>query len=92
MSYVWERVSAFVNVTVPRRILERVADWTFLTNHAQVLLRVATDPASRFGEIGDGVGITERAAQRVVADLVEAGHRRLIWYIRSIIGRLRPAA
>lgn len=51
-----------------------MAEWTFLTNHAHVLLCVATDPMSRFREIADRVGITERAAQRIVADLVEEGY------------------
>ena len=48
--------------------------WTFLTNHAQVLLCVATAPDIRLREIGDVVGITERAAHRIVGDLVDAGY------------------
>ncbi len=48
--------------------------WTFLTNHAHVLLCVANDPGVRISEIADTVGITERAAQRIVADLIEAGY------------------
>jgi DNA-binding MarR family transcriptional regulator len=47
--------------------------WTFLTNHAQVLLCIATDPDIRLRDIAVTVGITERAAQRIVADLAEAG-------------------
>lgn len=49
-------------------------DWTFLTNHAHVLLCVARDPEVRLRDVADAVGITERAAQRIVADLVEAGY------------------
>lgn len=49
-------------------------DWTFLTNHAHVLLCVARDPGIRHREVADRVGITERAAQRIVGDLVEAGY------------------
>ena len=49
-------------------------DWTFLTNHAHVLLCVARDPGVRHRDLAVQVGITERAAQRIVADLVEAGY------------------
>ena len=45
--------------------------WTFVTNHAAVLLCIASDPEIRMRDIADRVGITERAAQRIVADLVE---------------------
>ena len=48
--------------------------WTFLTNHAHVLLCVAREPDARLRDIAVDVGITERAAQRIVADLVEAGY------------------
>ncbi|NLT55834.1 MAG: winged helix-turn-helix transcriptional regulator [Actinomycetales bacterium] len=48
--------------------------WTFLTNHALVLLCVAEDPGSRLRDIADRVGITERAIQAIVADLVAAGY------------------
>jgi len=51
-----------------------VADWTFLTNHAHVLICIAQDPNARLRDVADRVGITERAAQRIVADLVEAGY------------------
>ena len=49
-------------------------DWTFLTNHAHVLLCVARDPGVRHRDLAVQVGITERAAQRIVADLVDAGY------------------
>lgn len=48
--------------------------WAFLSNHAQVLLCVAHDPSSRLRDIGERVGITERAAHRIVDELVEAGY------------------
>ncbi len=51
-----------------------MTEWTFLTNHAHVLLCVARDPDIRLRDVADFVGITERAAQRIVADLVEAGY------------------
>lgn len=45
------------------------AAWTFLTNHAHVLLLIAQDPDIRLREVAAQVGITERAVQRIVADL-----------------------
>lgn len=48
--------------------------WSFLTNHAQVLVSIAQDPGIRLRDIGDRVGITERAAHRIVAELVDAGY------------------
>jgi DNA-binding MarR family transcriptional regulator len=51
---------------------EPSTSWTFLTNHTQVLLRIAQDPDVRLRDVAERVGITERAAQRIVADLVDA--------------------
>ncbi len=51
-----------------------MADWTFFTNHAHVLLCVARDPGVRHRDLAERVGITERATQRIVADLVDAGY------------------
>lgn len=48
--------------------------WSFLTNHARVLLCIAHDPGIRLREIGDAVGITERAAHRIVVELAAAGY------------------
>jgi DNA-binding IclR family transcriptional regulator len=48
--------------------------WTFLTNHAQVLVCIAHDPGVRLRDIGERVGITERAAHRIVAELADAGY------------------
>lgn len=50
------------------------ADWTFLTNHGHVLLCLAQEPACRMRDVAERVGITERAVQRIVADLEEAGY------------------
>ena len=50
------------------------AGWSFLTNHAQVLLCIAHDPGIRLREIGEAVGITERAAHRIVVELAAAGY------------------
>ena len=43
--------------------------WTFLSNHAHVLLLIAKQPDIRLRDVADRVGITERAVQRIVADL-----------------------
>ena len=51
-----------------------VPAWTFLTNHAQALVSIARDPGIRLREIGERVGITERAAHRIVVDLADAGY------------------
>jgi len=48
--------------------------WTFLTNHAQVLLCLAETPDIRLRDVAERVGITERAAQRILAELVETGY------------------
>ena len=47
--------------------------WRFLTNHTQVLLCISRAPDVRLRDVAEQVGITERAAQRILADLVEAG-------------------
>jgi hypothetical protein len=48
--------------------------WTLLTNHAQVLVCIARDPGIRLRDIGERVGITERAAHRIVVELADAGY------------------
>ena len=53
---------------------ERATHCSFLTNHTHVLLLLATDPAIRIRDIAVRVGITERAAQRILADLVAEGY------------------
>lgn len=47
--------------------------WTFLSNHAHVLLCLARDPDMRLRDVADAVGITERATQRIVSELEESG-------------------
>ena len=49
-------------------------EWTFLTNHAHVLLVVAADPQARLRDIAERVGITERATQLIVSDLAREGY------------------
>jgi hypothetical protein len=48
--------------------------WSFLTSHARVLLCIAQDPGVRLREIGETAGITERAAHRILVELVDAGY------------------
>ena len=48
--------------------------WTFLTNHARVLSLIAQSPGIRLRDIADSIGITERAAQRIVAELEASGY------------------
>lgn len=48
--------------------------WSFLTNHARVLVCIANDPDVRLWEIGSAVGITERAAHRIIGELTAAGY------------------
>ena len=48
--------------------------WDFLTNHGHVLVCVAHDPGIRLRDLADAVGITERAAHRIVSELVDAGY------------------
>jgi predicted transcriptional regulator len=56
--------------------------WTFLTNHMHVLLCISRDPTVRLRDVALLVGITERAAQSIVADLVAEGYLS-----RSRVGR-----
>lgn len=48
--------------------------WTFLTNHAHVLLCIAEDPDARMRDMAERVGITERAVQRIIDDLAAGGY------------------
>ena len=56
--------------------------WTFLTNHARVLLCIAHDSGIRLRDVGELLGITERAVYRIVAELLAAGY-----ITRTRIGR-----
>ncbi len=73
-------------------------NWRVLSNHTQVLLCLHRDPTARFRDIGESVGITERAAQRIVADLIESGYveskrvgRRNHYSINTNIAMRHPA-
>jgi DNA-binding MarR family transcriptional regulator len=49
-------------------------DWTFLSNHGHVLIHLSRDPDARIRDIASSVGITERSAQAILADLEESGY------------------
>jgi len=51
-----------------------MANWSFLTNHARVLMCIAHDPGVRLRDIAAGLGITERSAYGIVTELAEAGY------------------
>ncbi|PJZ80796.1 MarR family transcriptional regulator [Leptospira meyeri] len=48
------------------------SQWNFLSNHAHVLICLSKDPEIRLKDVATLVGITERAVQAIVKDLVEA--------------------
>jgi predicted transcriptional regulator len=49
------------------------SSWTFLSNHSHVLICLARDPGQRMRDVAEQVGITERAVQRIVRELIDAG-------------------
>ena len=51
-----------------------MGEWSFLTNHARVLVCIARDPGVRLREIADALGVTERRAFGIVKDLTKAGY------------------
>ena len=51
-----------------------MAEWSFLTSHARVLLCIAHDPGVRLRDIATRTGVTERTAYGIVTDLTEAGY------------------
>ena len=73
--------------------------WDFLTNHAHVLVCVARDPGIRLRDIATVVGITERAAHRIVSELVDEGYlvrerrgRRNHYQVKSKLPLRHPLA
>ncbi len=57
-----------------RGVPESHTGWTFLTNHSRVLAAIAEDPTTRIRDIAARCRLTERAVQKIVADLEEAGY------------------
>jgi DNA-binding IclR family transcriptional regulator len=80
-----------------------MVNWSFLTNHGRALLCIAHDPGIRLRDIASTLGVTERTAYGIVADLVEAGYvvkdkegRRNRYRVQShlplrgVVGREQP--
>ncbi|MZH02786.1 MAG: MarR family transcriptional regulator [Nitrospinae bacterium] len=53
---------------------DTTSSWTFLTNHAHVLMCLAKNPSKRIRDLAVEVGITERAVQRIIVDLEADGY------------------
>ena len=66
-------ISSTVKVPKKKKSLPSAAGWTFLTNHSHVLICLDSEPDLRIREIALRVGITERAVQKIVAELEEGG-------------------
>jgi predicted ArsR family transcriptional regulator len=73
-----------------RRATARDPEWTFLTNHAHVLLALARDPHCRLRDVAALVGITERSVQAIVADLEAEGYLTRTRVGRRNVYRLHP--
>jgi DNA-binding MarR family transcriptional regulator len=60
--------------SVPKKLSTsaKSSPWTYLTNHAHVLTLLARDPTTTMRDVANAVGITERAVQRIVAELEKA--------------------
>jgi len=69
-----DREAASGKKSPEQHLPEQEPAWTFLSNHAHVLLCLARDPEARMREVAACIGITERAVQRIVADLEGAGY------------------
>jgi Winged helix-turn-helix DNA-binding len=88
----------FATSTFASAILARIPPFAFLTNHGLVLLCIAQDARARMRDIASTLDITERAAQRIVADLIEAGYihrdregRRNLYTVRTDLPVALPA-
>ena len=51
-----------------------MGDWSFLTNHGRALVLIAHDPEARLRDLAVALGVTERTAYGIVADLTDAGY------------------
>ena len=73
--------------------------WSFLTNHARVLLCIAHDPSARLRDIAASLGITDRSVYGIVTDLTTAGYvvkhkdgRRNLYQIQAHLPLPEPAS
>ena len=69
------KTTAIVKKTKPveERVTPEKNRWTFLTNHAHVLILLSQEPSLVLREVASRIGITERAVQRIIADLEQDG-------------------
>lgn len=51
-----------------------MAEWTFLTHHAHLLMQVAANPDATVKELADVVGLTTRSAVKILNDLEATGY------------------
>lgn len=58
--------------------IDQTQDWTFLSNHAHVLICIAQQPDIRLTDVADKVGIRERTVHRIVHELSDEGYLRVI--------------
>ena len=65
--------------------------WTFLTNHAHVLICLSRDPDLRLRDLADTVGITERAVHRIISELSDGGYLTITKEGRRNHYRVNPA-
>jgi predicted transcriptional regulator len=83
-------LSAALGPEVSRADERAGPQWTFLSNHAHVLLLIAQNPEIRLRDMATMVGITERAVQRIVADLEEGRYLERQKQGRRNIYRIHP--
>lgn len=64
--------------------------WTFLTNHAHVLICIAEDSHIRIRDLAERVGVTERAIQKIITELEDGGYLTHVRDGRRNVYRVRP--
>jgi DNA-binding MarR family transcriptional regulator len=69
----WGTYDIGVAMSIPVRAPRQ---WTFVSSHALALLHVSRAPSSSAREVADAIGVAQRQAQRLLADLVEEGYVR----------------
>ena len=91
-------VSQVADGTSTRKEAEYMSTWTFITNHARVMMVISQDPTVRLRDIASTLDITERAAQRIVTELVDEGYlsrkregRRNTYTVHPEQGAAHPA-
>ena len=73
-STLYQRFMKYFSTVMDGDTRDGLPRWDFLTNHAHVLVCIVRDPGIRLREIAEAVGITERAAHRILSELVDDGY------------------